>query len=101
LLGPTLLGEELLFRGLGVLLLSGPEQREPLRAALRIGVINLYVYMMPIAGPGNAQLWMWRLIFGGLMVLSATVLRFRLGSILPGLICNVVFSLFMVSVLGS
>jgi hypothetical protein len=101
LLGPTLLGEELLFRGLTVRLLSGPEQRDLARTALRIGVINLYIYMIPIPGPGNPQLWVWRLVFGGLMILTATLLRYKLGNIVPGLICSVLFSLFMVVTFGT
>jgi hypothetical protein len=100
-LGPLLLGEELLFRGLGVRILAGPEQKEPVRTTLRIGLLNLYVYLIPIVWPSNPQVWVWRLLYGGLLALTATALRFRLGNLIPGLACNVVFSLFMTVVLGT
>jgi hypothetical protein len=101
LLGPLLLGEELLFRGLGVTILSGPEQKDPVRTMLRIGVLNLYVYLIPVMWPGNPQLWNWRLMYGALIALVATLLRFRLGNLVPGLACNLVASVFMAVVLGA
>jgi hypothetical protein len=101
LLGPLLLGEEMLFRGLGVRILSGAEQQDPVQTTYRIGLLNLYVYLIPVVWPSNPQVWIWRLVYGGLLALIATALRFRLGNLIPSLACNIVFSLFMAVVLGS
>jgi hypothetical protein len=108
-LGPRLLGEELLFRGLGVALLSGPAGEHTVRITVRIALVNLYLYLVPIAWLQNAaqpatmsvQVWAWSLVYYALLALTTTALRIRQGSLVPGLACNVVFSLCMAVVLRS
>jgi hypothetical protein len=97
--GLEALGVELLFRGLGFHLLSGALQDDAPRLVTRLTLLNLFLYLIPVSQI-NPALWIWGVIYGALLALAATLLRLRQGSLVPGLACNVVFSIFLAVATG-
>jgi hypothetical protein len=91
-------GEELLCRGLGYHLLAG--SAEPLPAVVaRLTVLNMLLFLIPLAHATHPALWLLSLVYGALLAVATTLLRYRFGSLVPALACNAVFALFVATVL--
>ena len=97
-LGLRAAGEELLFRGLGYHLLGGSSRPIPAVVA-QIAGLNLLIYLMPLSQSMNPTLWLLSLVYGALLAVAATLLRYRAGSLIPSLACNATFTLFVAAVL--
>lgn len=99
--GLTALGEELFFRGLGYQLLTNGSSRSVAIATAKLTVLNLPIYLIPIVGaqPQTLVTVVLILVYGAAFSVVATFLRHRQHSLLPGLACNVVFSLFLIAFL--
>ena len=99
--GLTALGEELFFRGLGYQLLTNGSSRSVAIATAKLTVLNLPIYLIPIVGtqPQTLVTVVLLLVYGAAFSVVATFLRHRQQSLLPGLACNVVFSLFLIAFL--
>jgi hypothetical protein len=97
-LGLRAAGEELLFRGLGYHLLVSSAKPLPLIVA-QIAGLNLLLYLMPLAQATPPALRLLGLIYGALLAVATTLLRYRSGSLVPGLACNALFVLFFSAVL--
>jgi membrane protease YdiL (CAAX protease family) len=97
-LGLRAAGEELLFRGLGYHLLVSSARPLPLIVA-QIAGLNLLLYLMPLSQATTPALRLLGLIYGALLAVATTLLRYRSGSLVPGLACNAIFVLFFSAVL--
>jgi membrane protease YdiL (CAAX protease family) len=97
-LGLRATGEELLFRGLGYHLLVGSARPVPAIVA-QIAGLNLLLYLMPLSQSTVPALWLVSLAYGALLAVVTTLLRYRSGSLAPGLACNAVFVFFIAAVL--
>jgi len=91
-------GEELLLRGFGFHLLSNTTTTI-LSMVARITVLNLLLYLMPLSQPLNPVLLLLGLVYGALLSVATTWLRYRAGSLVPALACNVAFTFFIAAVL--
>jgi membrane protease YdiL (CAAX protease family) len=91
-------GEELLFRGLGYHLLGGSSRPIPAVVA-QIAGLNLLIYLMPLSQSMNPALWLLSLVYGAVLAVATTLLRYRAGSLIPSLACNATFTLFVAAVL--
>jgi hypothetical protein len=90
-------GEELLCRGLGYHLLASSAESLPVIVA-RVTVLNMLLYLMPLGHASHPALWLLSLIYGALMSVATTLLRYRSGSLVPAVVCNTVFILFVAMV---
>jgi hypothetical protein len=97
-LGLRATGEELLFRGLGYHLMVGSARPLPGIVA-QIAGLNLLLYLMPLSQSTAPALWLVSLAYGALLAVVTTLLRYRSGSLAPGLACNAVFVFFIAAVL--
>ena len=91
-------GEELLFRGLGYHLLAGSAETI-LAVVLRILTANLFLHLMGVSYAAYHALWLLSLGYTALLAVATTLLRYRSGSLIPSLACDVVFTLFVTAVL--
>ena len=91
-------GEELLFRGLGYHLLAGNAETI-LAVVLRILTANLFLHLMGVSYAAYHALWLLSLGYTALLAVATTLLRYRSGSLIPSLACDVVFTLFVTAVL--
>jgi hypothetical protein len=97
-LGLRATGEELLFRGLGFHLLSGGATAFP-SIMVRITMLNLLLYLIPLSYTVRPALWLLSLGYGILLSVATTLFRYRSGTLVPALACNAVFTLFVAAVL--
>lgn len=86
-------GEELLFRGLAYDLALGNGPVAPLRPILRIVLLNALVYLCawPSLGLQGLGIVFWFLASAVATTLVTTYLRHRQQSLLPALVCRVLF----------
>jgi len=91
-------GEELLLRGFAFHLLSN-STTTILSMVARITVLNLLLYLMPLSQSMNPVLLLLGLVYGALLSVATTLLRYRAGSLVPALACNVAFTFFIAAVL--
>jgi hypothetical protein len=92
-------GEELLFRGLVYrTLVTDPSARAVLSIA-RVVLLNMLIYVVPLVSATTVGARLGIVVYGAALSCTSTLLRHRQHSLLPGLAANVVFSVFMASVL--
>ena len=98
--GLTALGEELFFRGWCYHLLVQQTRGSIWSAAAKITLLNLLVYAVYATSAPSVAIMAWVLAYGALVAFACTLLRHHFHSLLPGLACNVVASLFLVMLTG-
>ena len=98
--GLTSLGEELFFRGWCYHLLVQQTHDSIWSAAAKITLLNLLVYAVYATSAPSVAIMAWVLAYGALVAFACTLLRHRFHSLLPGLACNIVASLFLVILTG-
>ena len=91
-------GEELLCRGLGYHLLASSAEPLPVIVA-RLTVLNMLLFLIPLTHATHPALWLLSLVYGAILAVATTLLRYRFGSLVPALACNAVFALFVATVL--
>lgn len=94
------LSEELFFRGLAFHLLYHGMQKNIVETSIRIAVLNLLMYLVPASLTTNTAVGFWVIVYGTVLALVTTYLRFRQRSLIPALCCNVIFSMFLSTVIG-
>jgi hypothetical protein len=92
-------GEELLFRGLVYGSLVGDPTARVVTAMVRLVLLNLLVYLVPLVSATTIEGRLGILVYGTAMTCTSTLLRHRRHSLLPGMVANVVFSVFVASVI--
>ena len=97
-LGLRTTGEELLCRGLGYHLLANSAEAIPAIVA-RLTVLNILLYLIPLGHATHPAVWLVSLVYGALLAVTTTLLRYRSGSLVPTVTCNAVFILFVATVL--
>lgn len=93
-------GEELFFRGWSYHLLVLEARGSIWSAAARITLLNLLVYAIFAATASSLTALIWILTYGAAIAVTNTALRHRFRSILPGMACNVVATVFLALVTG-
>jgi len=100
--GLTALGEEMFFRGMGYRLLYDGTPRSLTAAIAKLTLLNLPVYFVFVLEmPPDAVSAALLLVYGIAFAAVAAFLRHRQQSLLPSLVCNIVFSLFVIAFLIS
>ena len=96
LLGLRVLGEELLFRGLGYHLVMAGYLGKAVPRLLRLILISSVIYWIPSTAAGPlGQLWL--AAYGLVLATIATWLRHCQQTLLPGVVATSVFQLFLVT----
>jgi hypothetical protein len=96
-IGLRVLGEELFFRGLGFYLLTSIGVSNRAMTGWLV-LLNLFVYIW-LFEPARSTEAGLLVLYSGVMALVCTRLRLRQESLLPGLVCQGVFVLFMAGVI--
>ncbi|MEA3338257.1 MAG: CPBP family glutamic-type intramembrane protease [Chloroflexota bacterium] len=92
--GLLAVGEEILFRGLAYDLLIGSQPGNPIVPGLRIVLLNSIVYLglWPSFNLQGVSGVFWFLAYSVVLALLTTYLRYRQRSLLPGMVCRIVFA---------
>lgn len=98
--GLRALSEELFFRGLGFHLLYRAMHKSFRETAVRITVLNVLIYLVPASLTTDTVVGFWVIVYGTVLALVTTFLRYRQRSLVSALSCNVVFSMFLGIVIG-
>lgn len=98
--GLRALSEELFFRGLGFHLLYRRMHRSFRETSVRIAILNVLMYLVPASLTTSTAIGFWVIIYGTVLALTTTFLRYYQRSLIPALSCNVVFSIFLGIVIG-
>lgn len=98
--GLRALSEEIFFRGLGFHLLYHGMHRNFRETAVQITALNILMYLVPASLTSNTIIGFWVIIYGTVLALTTTFLRYHQRSLVPALSCNVVFSIFLGMVVG-
>lgn len=99
--GISATGEELFFRGMGYQLLYDGTPRSLWSTIARVSLLSLPVFLAPLwdGQPEALAPVLLLLIYSVAFSALATLLRHHQHSLVPGLACNVVFSLFLMLLL--
>jgi hypothetical protein len=92
-------GEELLFRGLVYGTLMDNPGARVVPTVVRVVLLNMLVYIIPLMSATTIEGRLGILVYGAALSCTSTLLRHRLHSLLPGIAANLVFSVFVASVI--
>jgi hypothetical protein len=96
--GIAALGSEFLLRGLGFQLLYEEEQNNFWSVAVRIALLDLLIYIVPMFHPVWSMTWVWLLLYQVAFSFIVTYMRYRQRSLIACIICSVVFHTLLATV---
>ena len=99
-IGLSALGEELLFRGLGFSLLFDGLKNPLWMVVIQLTVFNVLIYLVQVFVSPTIIVGMIIVLYRLLLSLLNTALRYRQASLIPGLVSNVIVSIFLWVVLA-
>ena len=97
-IGLAALGEEFLLRGLGFQLLYEEEQNNFWSVAVRLALLDLLIYIVPMFHSTWSMLWVWVLLYQVVFSFIVTFLRYRQGSLIACIMCSVIFHTLLATV---
>jgi hypothetical protein len=98
--GLQALGEELIFRGLSLTVLSEGLHRPFWKAAVRVTFLNLLICLVWVPYSQYTGIWFGIVAYRTALAFASAFLRHRQQSVLPGLTANVLFSLFVAAIIS-
>lgn len=99
-IGLSALGEELLFRGLGFSLLFDGLKNPLWMVVIQLTVFNVLIYLVQVFVSPTIIAGMIIVLYRLLLSLLNTALRYQQASLIPGLVSNVIVSIFLWVVLA-
>jgi hypothetical protein len=97
-IGIAAIGVEFLLRGIGFQLLYEEEQKNFWSVAAKLAILDLLIYIVPMFHPVWSATWVWLLLYQVAFSFVVTFLRYRQGSLIACIMCNVIFHTLLASV---
>lgn len=98
-LGLGALGEEFLLRGVAFPLLFERSEQSFWKTAWQIAVLNVLIYIVPVMQMPGAFWGTWMVAYLLVFSITATFLRYRMGSLISCITCNIAFNMVIVTVI--
>jgi membrane protease YdiL (CAAX protease family) len=98
LIGIAAIGEEFLLRGVGFQLLYEEEQNNFWSVAGKLALLDLLIYIVPMFHTEWSTTWVWLLLYQVAFAFIVTFLRYKQGSLIACIMCNVIFHTLVASV---
>jgi len=96
--GIAAIGSEFLLRGLGFQLLYEEEQNNFWSVAVRIALLDLLIYIVPMFHSAWSMTWVWFLLYQVAFSFIVTFMRYRRGSLIACIVCSVIFHSLLATV---